>query len=176
MPLFAFIVIIFVSIGTTFSDAEELNIQAMRMSINKMEDNLRTPFAKTGLEMTVWNFYRARTALSRTNYEGTRSFKEGFKQCFAVFQKRLRAGNFQEISSKIRDKNLRVMAESYQRNKYKYLYFMKSALETPYFPPRYSLDLVTKAQFYYSLILFDAAKDQWAKARKFTYIFPFCDD
>ena len=176
MAVSVFLAIFFILICSTFSGAEELNVQAMRISIGRMEDNLRTPFAKAGLEMTVWSFYRARVALSPNKYEANMDFQEGFKESFAIFQKRLRAGKFQEIQYKIEESNLRTLEKSYQRNKNKYLDFIRSTPITPYFPPNYPVGFITESQLYYSLLLFDVEKGLLAKAKRFTYIFPFCDD
>ena len=176
VAVIAFVVIFSISICSTFSGAEELNVQAMRSSISRMEDNLRSPFAKASLEMTVWNFYRARVALSPNNYEAKEDFQGGFRESFAIFQKRLRAGNFQEIRYKIEESDLKALEKSYQKNKNKYLEFIKSTYVTGYFPPHYPVNLITESQLYYSLLLFDVVKDLLAKAKKATYIYPFCDD
>ena len=162
-------------IGNTLARAEEQIVSEIRMSIDRMDDNLQSPFAKAGLEMTVWNFYRARVALSPNKYEMTNDFKQGFLQSYFVFKKRLWAGDFKGLKSKIGDSYLNEMGKSYNQNRIKYLDFIGSLAKTPYFPPHYSSDLITKSQAYFSMLLFDAQEGEWAKAKKFTYIFPFCD-
>jgi len=162
-------------ISNTLARAEEQIVSEIRMSIDRMDDNLQSPFAKAGLEMTVWNFYRARVALSPNKYETTNDFKQGFLKSYLVFKKRLWAGDFKRIKSKIGKSHLKEMEKLYNKNRTKYLGFIGSLAETPYFPPHYSSDLITESQTYFSLLLFDAQEGEWAKAKKFTYIFPFCD-
>ena len=162
-------------IGNTLGRAEEQIVNEIRMSIDRMDDNLQSPFAKAGVEMTVWNFYRARVALSPNKYEITNDFRQGFLQSYLVFTKRLWAGDFKGLKSKIGDSYLNEMGKSYNQNRVKYLGFIGSLAETHYFPPHYSSDLIIESQAYFSLLLFDAQEGEWAKAKKFTYIFPFCD-
>jgi len=162
-------------IGNTLGRAEQQIVREIRMSIDRMDENLQSPFAKAGLEMTVWNFYRARVALSPNEYEKTNDFKKGFLQSYLVFKKRLWEGDFKGLKSKINVKYLNEMGKLYNQNSSKYLGFIKSLTGTPYFPPRYSSDFITESQTYFSLLLFDVKEDRWAKAKKFTYIFPFCD-
>ena len=80
-----------------------------------------------------------------------------------------------DIPSKIDDNNLKVMVKSYQKNKDKYLDFIRLSAVTPYFPPQYPVDFITESQLYYALLLFDVEVALWVKAKKFTFIFPFCD-
>ena len=162
-------------ISNTFARAEQQIVSEIRKSIDRMDDNLQSSFAKAGLEMTVWNFYRARVALSPNQYEMTNDFKQGFKQSYFVFKNRLWAGDFEGLKSKIGESYLKEMEKLYNQNRTKYLGFIKSLAETPYFPPHYSSDLITESQTYFSLLLFDVQEREWAKAKKFTYIFPFCD-
>lgn len=162
-------------INNTSAGADEKIISKISISIKKMDDNLKSPFAKAGLEMTVWNFYKARVAHSINRYEMNKEFQQGFMQSFLIFKKRLWAGNFQNLKSKIDNSYLEAMEKSYKQNKAKYLGFKKSLNEMSYFPPNYSLNLITESQAYFSLILFDVQKNEWVKAKKFTYIFPFCD-
>ena len=161
--------------GNTLAKAEGQIVSEVRMSIDRMDDSLQSPFAKAGLEMTVWNFFRARVALSPNNYEMTNNFKQGFLKSYSVFKNRLWAGNFVGLKSKIGDNYLNEMEKLYNKNKTKYLSFIRSLANTPYFPPRYSLDLITESQTYFSLLLFDVQEREWAKAKKVTYISPFCD-
>ena len=176
ITLLVLALLFFVTIGNTIAEAQELNINEMRMYLNNIEKDLRTPFAKEGLEITVWNFYRARVVLSPNKYESTCDFQKGFLQSFLLFQNRLRTGNLGGLKLKVDYNFLIEMTRSYERNESRYLDFIKSISKTPYFPPNYTVDFVTKSQFYYSLILLDADKTHWSNAKKFTYIFPFCDD
>ena len=175
MKIVILVILSMAIIGNTLARADEQIVNEIRVSIDRMDDNLQSPFAKAGLEMTVWNFYRARVALSPNEYEMTDDFKQGFLQSYLVFKKRLWAGDFKGIKSKIEDSYLNEMEKSYNQNRVKYLGFIGSLAETPYFPPHYSSDLIIESQTYFSLLLFDAQEGEWAKAKKFTYIFPFCD-
>jgi len=169
------IILSVIIIGNRLGRAEQQIVSQIRMSIDRMDENLQLPFAKAGLEMTVWNFYRARVALSPNRYEMRNDFKQGFLQSYLVFKKRLWEGNFEGLKSKIGDSHLNEMGKAYNQNRDKYLFFIRSLAETPYFPPHYSSDLIFQSQAYFSLLLFDVQEDEWAKAKKFTYIFPFCD-
>jgi len=162
-------------IGNTLARAEEQIVSEIRMSIDNMNDNLQSPFAKAGLEMTVWNFFRARVALSPNKYEMNYGFQKGFLKSYLVFKKRLWKGDFKEIKSKIKRSDLKKMGKSYNQNRDKYLNFIGSLPKTPYFPPNYPSGLIFKSQTYFSLLLFDENKNEWEEAKKFTYIFPFCD-
>ena len=162
-------------ICNTLARAEEQIVNEIRMSIDRMDDNLQSPFAKASLEMTIWNFYRARVDLSPNRYEMTNDFKQGFLQSYFVFKKRLWAGDFKGLKSKIGDSYLNEMGKSYNQNRVKYHGFIRLLTETSYFPPHFSLDLIIESQAYFSLLLFDVQESEWAKAKKFTYIFPFCD-
>jgi len=162
-------------IANTLCRAEEKIVSEIRTSIDRMNENLQSPFAKAGLEMTVWNFYRARIALSPNNYEVTNDFKQGFLQSYLVFTKRLWSGDFKALKPRIGDSYLNEMEKSYNKNRDKYLSFIRSLAETPYFPPHYPSDLIIESQAYFSLLLFDVQKGEWEKAKKFTYFFPFCD-
>ena len=176
IAVIAFVAIFSILFCSALSGAEQLSVQSMDTSINRMEDNLRSPFAKAGLEMTIWNFYRARVALSPNKYETTGYFQKGFRESFAIFHKRLTAGNFQEIQYKIKEDDLKSFEKSFEKNRVKYMEFVKSMAVSQYFPPYYPVNLITESQLYYSLLLFDVGKELLTKARKFTYIYPFCDD
>lgn len=162
-------------IGNTVLRAEKRIVSEIRISIDRMDDNLQSPFAKSGLEMTVWGFYRARVELHPNKYEESKRFKQDFLRSYLAFKERLWAGNFGGIKSKIGDRFLKEMAKSYSQNRTKYLDFIKSLREASYFPPGYPPGLIIESQAYFSVLLFDAQKSEWEKAKKFTYIFPFCD-
>jgi hypothetical protein len=176
IAVIAFVAIFSILFCSALSGAEQLSVQSMHTSISRMEENLRSPFAKAGLEMTIWDFYRARVALSPNKYEAREDFQKGFRESFAIFQKRLTAGNFQQIQYKIKEDDLKSFEKSFEKNRVKYLEFMKSMAVTEYFPPYYPVNFITESQLYYSLLLFDVGKDLLTKARKLTYIYPFCDD
>lgn len=168
------VVLSLVIVGNTVAKGEEQIISKIFMSIERIDENLKSPFAKAGLELTVWNFYKARIALSPNKYEMTKDFKQGFLQAFSVFKKRLWLGGFEGLKSKFRNSYLNEMIRSYNKNRANFLKLTESLAKTTCFPPNFSSDLIIESQIYFSLLLLDVDKHEWSKAKKFTYIFPFC--
>ena len=140
-----------------------------------IEKQLSTPLGQAGLEMAVWNLYKARINRPVTGKEHEIVFQKGFLKAFTVFQNSLHSGKYEGIISRIK-MNLNVeLAESFIRNKPDYNKYIYELVKMPIFPPNISPDIILVSQYYFSLLLFDANVSLWEEASRFSYIWPFCD-
>jgi len=144
-------------------------------AINKIDENLTSPLAKAGLEKLVLNFLRMRIDFQKDAHVKQDNFKKGFMEVFAVFQAHLWGGKFNVIKSKDSiGPIVEQMALAYKKNENNFLELMslfKTKVKTTL---KIEVGLIRQSQIYFSLILFDFNGGQYEKAKKFTYIWPFC--
>src|SRR2546425_13231322 len=88
-----------------FSGATETRAQVtsdeQRFALSVLDRDLRSPFAKAGLELMVWAAFEARVKLSPQGYEQSAEFQRGFRNAFSVFRKRLCVGDLESIGGQI---------------------------------------------------------------------------
>jgi hypothetical protein len=146
----------------------------IRTALAMMDEELKSPFARIGLESMVLTIYRARIDLAPMGYERTDSFQQGFMASFSVFRERLARGEFQDLRSQVDDNTIQEMASSYRKNAEVFSRFQSAVMEKSELVRRQSPELIRRSLIYYALVLYAAGREQWEKAKKNTYIFPFC--
>jgi len=157
--------------------ANDISVE-FNSAIANIATELKSPFAKAGLESLVYRFYEVRMNLTPKKYESGDDFKNSFLKTFGVFRDILWNAKLGKLVASIRTykpKEIKAMETSYKNNIIVFGGFVTEIIsKIGYFrfiPP----EVILKSQMLYSIILLGGSPDTWDKAKEFTNIWPFCD-
>jgi len=145
------------------------------VALDRLPQELESPFAKAGLESIVFQFFRARVEFKPNNYEQSSEFQGTFIESFEAFRVVLYSSNLRTIKEYVSRQDIAVMEISYSRHMRSFADFSGTLSQRAPFFRHVPQDTILKAQMYFALLLAGYNKQQWMSARKFTHIFPFCD-
>ncbi len=157
-----------------FASSSEITNQ-FSVALDRLPQELESPFAKAGLEQTVSQFFRARVDIAPNNYEKSREFRDTFMQSFEAFRRVLYSSNLRTIKEYVSRQDIMVMEKSYSKYRRSFADFSGTLRERMPFFRQLPPDTILKAQMYFALLLSGFNKEQWMSARKFTHIYPFCE-
>lgn len=156
-----------------FAAAQETTVDISK-AVEAMGTDLRSPFARLGLEKTVLDLYDARVKLAPHRIEGTKEWQTGFEKSFSIFQKRLREGGFEDAASRLDKEVIDQMQASLTKNEKANGEFLLAAQKQSPQLRDVSISILKRSQTYFSIVLSLANKAEWSTAAKRSYIFPFC--
>jgi hypothetical protein len=169
-----FILLVFAFCAPLLANGSEISNQ-FRAALDGLPQEMASPFAKAGLESTVFQFFRARVNLAPNQYELKAEFQDTFIKSFDAFRILLYSSDLQLIREKVSKDDIALMEKSYSKHEKGFADFSNTVSQNVIFFRQIAKNTILRAQMYYALILSGFNKNQWLSARKFTHIWPFCD-